>query len=117
MGGEVRKPILEKIVIFCEHLQAGNPYPVLPKPLTSNDMYQLVDFWFATYIDCEHEVLFELLIAANALDVKQICDLAGSAIAAQVMGKTVEEIRKFFDVENDFSPEEEARIREEQMFA
>ena len=72
-----------------------------------------MDFWFATFIDCEHEVLFELLIAANALDVKQICDLAGSQIAALVMGKSIEDIRKFFCVENDFAPEEETRIREE----
>ena len=39
IGGDLRKPIVEKIVIFCEHLQAGNQFPVLQKPLTCNDMY------------------------------------------------------------------------------
>ena len=43
--------------------------------------------------------------------------MVGSAIAAFCMGKKVEQLREFFGVVNDFTPEEEKRIREEIEFS
>ena len=34
-------------------------------------------------------------------------------VANMIKGKTPEEIRKTFNIKNDFSPEEEAQVREE----
>jgi S-phase kinase-associated protein 1 len=40
-----------------------------------------------------------------------------ASIAARIKGKTPEEIRREFNIVNDFTPEEEARVREENSWA
>uniref|UniRef100_A0A915B6W6 Skp1-related protein n=1 Tax=Parascaris univalens TaxID=6257 RepID=A0A915B6W6_PARUN len=51
--------------------------------------------------------------AANYLDVGELLSAGCKTIAALIKGKSVEELREFFHIENDFTPEEEARVREE----
>lgn len=36
-----------------------------------------------------------------------------ASVAAMIKGKTPEEIRNTFNIKNDFTPEEEAKVREE----
>jgi S-phase kinase-associated protein 1 len=40
-------------------------------------------------------------------------DLTCAKVASMIKGKTVEEIRETFSIKNDFTPEEEARVKEE----
>ncbi|MCP9258589.1 E3 ubiquitin ligase complex SCF subunit sconC [Dirofilaria immitis] len=61
----------------------------------------------------DNNELFELVQAANYLDVGDLLSAGCKTIASHIKGKTVEELRAFFNIENDFTPEEEARIREE----
>ncbi len=56
-------------------------------------------------------------MAANYLDIKSLLDLSCAKIATLIKGKTPEEIRKTFNIVNDFTPEEEAQIREENKWA
>ena len=58
-------------------------------------------------------MLFELILAANFMDIKMLLDLACAKVASMIKGKSPEEIRKTFNIKNDFTPEEEAAIREE----
>lgn len=60
-----------------------------------------------------NEELFEVVQAANYLDIGDLLVCGCKMIANHIKGKTVEELRTFFNIENDFTPEEEARIREE----
>lgn len=55
-------------------------------------------------------MLFELLLVANYLDVPPLLDLGSAAIAALMKGKSTEEIRQTFNIENDFTPEEEEQV-------
>jgi S-phase kinase-associated protein 1 len=57
--------------------------------------------------------LFELIWAANYLDIKPMLDLTCKAVANMIKGKSPEEIRKTFNIKNDFTPEEEEKIRKE----
>ena len=47
------------------------------------------------------------------MDIKSLLDLTCAKVAALIKGKTPEEIRKTFNIVNDFTPEEEAQVREE----
>ena len=70
-------------------------------------MHSLVDPWYADYINVEKEELFELIKASNYLDIKPLLELACAKVASQIKNKSIEEIRKFYNIENDFTPEEE----------
>lgn len=83
------------------------------QPLKSADMHDVVSDWDANFVDIEQEILFELILAANYMDIKSLLDLACAKVASMIKGKTPQEIRETFNIVNDFTPEEEAQIREE----
>ena len=113
---QIKKAVLEKIVVFCTRMLDHQP-PEIDKPLSHNDMKQVVDQWHADYVDLEQEELFELVMAANYLDIKPLLELSCAKVASQIKNKSVVEIRKYFNIENDFTPEEEAQIQEENRWA
>ena len=112
----VKRPILEKVIDFCKHIK-DHPAPEIEKPLKSVDMASVVDPWYADYINLEQEVLFELIMASNYLDIKPLLELSCAKVASLIKNKSIQEIRKFFNIENDFSPEEEQQIMEENKWA
>jgi S-phase kinase-associated protein 1 len=63
------------------------------------------------------EELLAIVVAANFLDVKWLLDAACQEVADRIKGKSPEEIRKIFNLENTYSPEEEARVRQANAWA
>jgi S-phase kinase-associated protein 1 len=57
------------------------------------------------------------LQAANYLNIKNLLDLTCQTVADMIKGKTPEEIRKTFNIKNDFTPEEEEEVRRENQWA
>ena len=116
----VNKAILEKIIVYCKYINE-NALPVIPKPLPANkELSDVVDPWYADYINVEKKLLQDLMIATNFLDIPSLMDLAAAKYSTNIRGKTVEEIRAEFDIEQDdvdFTPEEEAQIKEENEIA
>jgi S-phase kinase-associated protein 1 len=134
----VRQEVLKKVIEFCEH-HAENEFPDIEKPLKSSNMQEVVGEWDAKYVEVDMEFLFELILAANYMDIKSLLDLTcakvhGNAfsclfligvsirssyflhlcqVASMIKGKTPEEIRQTFNIVNDFTPEEEKQVREE----
>lgn len=47
------------------------------------------------------------------MDIKPLLDLTCKTVANMIKGKTPEEIRKTFNIKNDFTPEEEEQVRKE----
>ncbi|XP_021901134.1 SKP1-like protein 1A [Carica papaya] len=63
------------------------------------------------------ETLRDILVAANYLDIKPLLDLLCSEIADRIKNKSVEFVRTFFGIENDYTEEEEARLRQQNAWA
>jgi S-phase kinase-associated protein 1 len=85
----------------------------IEKPLKSSNMTEVVQKWYADFVDVEQAMLFELILAANYMDIKPLLDLTCATVAAMIKGKTPEDIRSTFNIKNDFTPEEEQQVREE----
>ncbi len=77
----VKKSVLLKIEQFCLHLRA-NPPPEIEKPLKSATFSEVTTPWFAAYVDLDQDMLFELIMAANYLDIKCLLDLACAKVAS-----------------------------------
>jgi S-phase kinase-associated protein 1 len=69
------------------------------------------------FVGVDLATLFNIILAANYLDIKGLLDLTCQAVADMISGKTVEEIGATFGLVNDFTPEEEAEIRRENYWA
>ena len=108
----VKSSILAKVIEFVTHYQE-KPMTEIEKPLKSSNMNEVVQEWYADFVNVDQEILFELILAANFMDIKPLLDLACATVASMVKGKTPEEIRQHFNIVNDFTPEEETRVREE----
>ncbi|CAH1759944.1 11267_t:CDS:2 [Entrophospora sp. SA101] len=72
-----------------------------------------IDDWDAEFCKVDQGTLFELILAANYLDIKPLLDLACKTVANMIKSKSPEEIRRTFNIENDFTPEEEEQVRKE----
>mmetsp|Transcript_24924 Transcript_24924/g.25142 ORF Transcript_24924/g.25142 Transcript_24924/m.25142 type:complete len:179 (-) Transcript_24924:207-743(-) len=108
----VKTPILAKVIEFTHHYKA-EPMTEIEKPLKSANMMEIVQEWYANFVNVEQDVLFEMILAANYMDIKPLLDLTCATVASMIKGKTPEEIRRQFNIVNDFTPEEEAQVREE----
>ena len=112
----VKKSILLKIIEFCTYIKDNHP-PEIEKPLRSNNLNDVTTPWYADFVSLDQEVLFELILAANYLNINPLLELSCAKVASLIKNKTIPEIRKFFSIENDFTPEEEAQIMEENKWA
>jgi len=108
----VKATVLAKVIEFCSH-HKQEPMTEIEKPLKSALMGEVVQKWYADFVNVEQVLLFELILAANFMDIKPLLDLTCATVASMIKGKTPEEIRQTFNITNDFSPEEEAQVREE----
>ena len=89
-----------------------------PEVDEESDEYQRtneIKGWDVDFFNMEQATLLELVMAANYLDVKGLLDTACKAVANLFIGKTPEEIRKTFNVKNDFTPAEEEQAKKETL--
>ena len=112
-----KKATLDKVISFCQYIKDNAP-PQIDKPLRSTELSDVTTPWYTDFVNgLEQEELFELILASNYLDIKPLLELTCAKVATMIKNKTIPEIRKFFSIENDFTPEEEAQIMEENKWA
>lgn len=112
---------ISKVAFYSFIIILFAPYIWLPflfcsfKPLKSATIADVVQEWYATYMgtDMEQDYLFELILAANYLDIQPLLDLTCATMATRIRGKTPEEIRQIFNIANDFTPEDDAALHDE----
>ncbi|CAH2070443.1 unnamed protein product [Thlaspi arvense] len=75
--------------------------------------------WDAQFMnDLDQSKIFNLLLAADFLNIKTLFDLTCQFVAdTMIKGKTVEEVRRTLNIEKDYTSEEEAEVRQENEWA
>lgn len=107
---KVKTRILEKIVEYCQY-HVKNPPIEIPQPLRTANLADVVSDWDNNFINLDKETLFELILAENFLDIKPLLELSCAKVASLIKGKSPEQIRKDFNIINDFTPEEERQVK------
>eukprot|EP01120_Amphizonella_sp_Union-15-10_P015573 TRINITY_DN8044_c0_g1_i1.p1 TRINITY_DN8044_c0_g1~~TRINITY_DN8044_c0_g1_i1.p1 ORF type:complete len:166 (+),score=32.99 TRINITY_DN8044_c0_g1_i1:90-587(+) len=103
--------ILEKVIEYCKHHQGSHQSTEDKKD--NEKRTDDISAWDQDFCKVDQATLFELILAANYLDIKPLLDLTCKTVANMIKGKTPEEIRKTFNIKNDFTPEEEEQVRKE----
>lgn len=105
--------ILAKVIEYCRfHVEANKKIDDKPAK-TEDDIKQ----WDTEFVRVDQGTLFDLILAANYLNIKGLLDLTCQTVANMIKGKTPEEIRKTFNIKNDFTPEQEEEVRRENQWA
>ncbi|RUP49535.1 LOW QUALITY PROTEIN: putative negative regulator sulfur controller-3 [Jimgerdemannia flammicorona] len=146
----VNSKVLRKVIEWCEHHRTDPPAPTDENTEDRKRNTDIED-WDQKFMEVDQETLFEIILAANYLDIKPllvpcpnvtyvfqvssgflsslyicnayfhiylcISDVGCKTVANMIKGKSPEEIRKTFNIVNDFTPEEEAQIRKENEWA
>ena len=100
----VNSDIFEKIVEFCTFKTEERDFG------TTEDFVK-------KFFDVPTDFLFDIISASNFLDAPDVLDAACSAAADLLRDKSPEEIRTILNIENKFTPEEEAEIIKENSWA
>ncbi|CAK9143847.1 unnamed protein product [Ilex paraguariensis] len=111
----VTSTILSKVIEYCKK------HAVAPKSDdhvsdADNDLKSF-DADFVKDLKDDQNTLFDLILAANYLDIKSLLDLTCQTVADMMKGKSIEEIRKTFHIKNDYTPEEEDEVRRQNQWA
>jgi len=69
--------------------------------------------WDKKFFNLSQVELFDLILAANYLDIKDMLDLLAKSVANMMKGKSAQEIRDTFNIECDLSEEEIEKIQNE----
>lgn len=108
----VSSEVLTRVIEWCQHHNEF-PTPKADDSLKKADDIPEWDFQFCGGDSPDQKELFELILAANYLNIKELLDITCKTVANMIKGKSPEEICKTFGVEKEFTPEEEERIRKE----
>ncbi|CEP23624.1 SKP1 [Cyberlindnera jadinii] len=110
----VRGSVLQKILEWCEH----HKDTAFPDDEDDDSRKSApVEEWDREFLRVDQEMLYEIILGANYLNIRPLLDAGCKVVAEMIRGKTPEEIRRTFNIVNDFSPEEEAAIKRENEWA
>lgn len=92
----VEGAILKEVVKYMEHHKGVEP-PIVEKPLRSKVMKEVCqDSWDADYIDVigeDRQKLYDVILAANYMDIKSLLHLGCAKVASLIKGQPLEKIK------------------------
>lgn len=92
----VRSVILEKVIEFCKHYKHVEEMAVIKTPLQTSNIEDIVQDWYVKFCKVDDQILFELVNAANFMDIKPLLELSCLAVAVSLKGKCEPEINRLF---------------------
>ena len=111
-ANNIKGDILKKVVEYLEHYENEEPKEI-ERPLPSLNFKECVDEWDYNFIDVDINTIFKIINASNYLNIPPLLELSSAKMASIIKGKTTEEVRQLFGIQNEFTPEEEQQIIEE----
>ena len=112
---DIKYDILKKVVEYLAHYKEKEPQQI-PKPLPSQDLKEVTDEWDVNFINgMDLDSVFDLINAANYMDISSLLDLACAKIASLMKGKSAAEIRAMFNIECDLTEDELKEYEEYQI--
>ncbi|GLJ36408.1 hypothetical protein SUGI_0730980 [Cryptomeria japonica] len=122
----VSSNILAKVMEYCKyHVEAAKTSEE-KSAISEEDVKK----WDQEFVKVDQATLFDLILAsyfvypdlgsmkaANYLNINNLLHFTCQTVADMIEGKSPEEIRKTFNIKNDFTPEEEAEVRRENQWA
>ncbi|KAL6657443.1 hypothetical protein ACP70R_005223 [Stipagrostis hirtigluma subsp. patula] len=116
---------LEKVVAYCQkhseaEVKSGEKLMSddATNEIGSHDPNEDVKTWDEYFIsNLGQEGLLAVILAADYLEIEQLLDAACHKAADMIKGKTPDEIRASFNLNNDFNPEEERLMAQEHGWA
>jgi S-phase kinase-associated protein 1 len=84
--------ILARVVEFARHYHS-DPMTEFERPLKSAILSEIVQQWYADFINVDNSTLVDLVNAVNYMELKPLLSLCQAAIAAKIKDKTPEQIR------------------------
>ncbi|KAK6201427.1 Skp1 family, dimerization domain-containing protein [Scheffersomyces amazonensis] len=110
----VRGIVLSKVLEWCEH----HKNTVFPDEDDEDAKKTApIEEWDRSFFKVDQEMLYEIILAANYLTITPLRDCGCKIVAEMIKEKSPEELRRIFNITNDFSPEEEAAIKRENEWA
>ncbi|KAG6498319.1 hypothetical protein ZIOFF_046231 [Zingiber officinale] len=142
----VSSKVLIQVIEYCRKHAAVNSFPLSPSSSTAAAASSSSSIsskpvsdpalraWDNEFVKLNNSSLFDIVIvrteeeafpfspfhdysAANYLDIEELVDLVLETVADRIKGKQAQEIRRQFNIENDFTPEEEEALRRENSWA
>jgi len=110
----VNSTVLAKVLAWCSHHRSTGDLPIENDRPQRTEVGQW-DLDFFTAVD--QQMLFDIIMAANYLDIPELLGLACQVVADSMKGLTPEELRQKFNLEDDLTPEEKEQIRRENEWA
>ena len=117
---EVDKDTLRLVIEYIEE-HKDSKAEKLPQPL-DKPIDQLLSEWDKVYLNTKlleggdiikHQKMLNVMSAAHYFDCEDLLNLTCAAAASFIQDKNPEEIRKFFNLPDDFTPEQKSRNAEE----
>tara|TARA_B100000902_G_scaffold394221_1_gene450092 strand:+ start:677 stop:1291 length:615 start_codon:yes stop_codon:yes gene_type:complete len=104
----VKGEIFEKVIAFCKKYEDMKLITTEEEDLEMR--VKPLEGWDKDYVNVPLAVLFEMILAANFLDLKHMLNLTCKSVAEMIKGKTPTEIKKVFGIEGDFTDVEREHV-------
>jgi len=115
---KVKGIVLEKVIEYCDHYTNKDPMKEIKTPLPkSNKIEDAVQSWYCEYSDVDDVMKYEILAAANFMNIQPLLDLMCLRISVYIFRRKAEDIKKIFNIPENPTPEETQEILEENRWA
>ena len=107
----IKGNILEKIKEYLIHYKDEEPEKI-EIPLKSNNFSECVNNWDFNFLGNDVDIIFDLLEAANYMDIKPLHELVSAYLGSNIRGINSNNIFKDFEIEELTEKEKEQMLKD-----